>query len=231
MDISAIPAAPIVANTSKTSRGNLSLTDFYKLLAAEMQFSDPLSGGDSGGSSGGSNSSSYISELCTLTQVTAIQALTQVNNYSMATNMTGKTVSYDSVSTDALGKETTTSITGEVEAVDYSAEKPRLFVAGTDSTGATTGKWIDYTDVKKVYNSDVTPYSLAMSTVGKTVDYPSDSVLGTPVKGVVKQVKLTGETPLLYVQSTNNGTKTSTWISYGDILNVYADDPSNNTTP
>jgi flagellar hook assembly protein FlgD len=166
MDISAITAAPTVATTSSSSGGSLSLTDFYKLLSAEMQYSDPLSSDDSS-SSGGSSSSSYISELCTLTQVTAIQALTKVNNYSLAAGLTGKTVAYTTTTTTATGSATTSTVTGEVEAVDYSADTPRCYIATTTS-GTTTGSWVDYTSITKIYASDVTTTSSSSTTSSST---------------------------------------------------------------
>ena len=229
MNISAITPAPTVAPSSSSAGGALSLDGFYQLLAAEMQYTDPLGSDSSGGGGSGSNSSSYISELCTLTEVTAIQALTKVNNYSMATSMTGKTVSYNSTSTSATGRVTSTAVTGTVEAVDYSSDTPRLYVATTDSKGNTTGKWIDYTEVQTIYDNSTENYTNAASMVGKAVDYDStstDSTTGksttTTLKGQVTKIDMTGEVPLAYVQTTGtDGTKSGSWIGYTAIKTIY----------
>lgn len=160
MDISAISAAPTVAASASKSN-NLSMNDFYKLLAAEMQNQDPMS--DDSGSGSGSSSSSYISELTTLAQANAVQALTKVTNYSMASGMVGKTVNYTSTSTDITGKETASTKTGEVEAVDFTSDTPRCYIA-TTKNGVTTGDWVDYTSVTQVYAPDVTDKTASSST-------------------------------------------------------------------
>lgn len=155
MDISAITAPSTTTTTgSSSSNAALSLNDFYKLLAAEMQYQDPSS--DS--SSSGSSSNSYITELATLSEATAVQNLTKVTNYVMAAGLAGKTVGYTSTATSATGTTTSTTKTGVVEAVDFTADTPRCYVA-TTSNGTTTGSWVDYATVTKVYASDVTDSS------------------------------------------------------------------------
>jgi flagellar hook assembly protein FlgD len=160
MDISAIPALPTTTTTTTSSSSGISLNDFYKLLAAEMQYQDPSGDSSSGGSS---DSSSYITELATLSEATAVQNLTAVQNSAMALGMTGKSVAYTSTSTAADGVVTSTAKTGTVEAVDFSTSTPMCYVA-TTTKGTTTGSWVNYTAISQVYASDVTDSTASSGT-------------------------------------------------------------------
>lgn len=155
MDISAITAPPTAATSSSTSNANLTTNSFYKLLAAQIQYQDPLSSSDSGGSSGSSNTGSYITDLAILSATSAIQDMTKVENYTMASAMAGKTVAYTSTSTSATGMVSSTTKTGSVESVDFTGSVPRCYIAST-TDGKTTGEWVDYTAITNVYADDVT---------------------------------------------------------------------------
>jgi flagellar basal-body rod modification protein FlgD len=153
MNISAI-SAPLTNQTNKTSSSSaISTNDFYKLLAAEIQYQDPLSGSDS---SSGSGSNNYITELAIMSATTAIQNMTKVENYAMASAMVGKTAAYTSTSTSPTGKVVSEIKTGKVEACDFTSETPRCYIAKTSSDGKTSGEWVDFNLISKVYADDVT---------------------------------------------------------------------------
>lgn len=156
MDISAImlPPAAAVDTVSKKGSSNLSTTDFYKLLAAQIQYQNPFD--DSGSSGGGSSSTGYLTDLAIMSATTAIQEMTKVENYSMSTAMAGKNISYKSTSTSPTGKIETTTKNGSVTAVDFTAEKPRFYVTSNDAEGKISGEWINYNSVVSVYSDDVT---------------------------------------------------------------------------
>lgn len=165
MDISQItsPAASSdYASGSSSSSTGISTDDFYKLLAAEMQYQDPMEGDDdSGGSS--DSSDSYVTELAILSATSAIQDMTGVENYSMASGVLGTNVSYTSESIDSSGKATDTTKTGTIEAADFTSGSPRFYVASTDSSGTTSGEWIDPSTIQQMYASNVTGVSGADS--------------------------------------------------------------------
>lgn len=151
MDISAITTPPAVAKSDTASNKALSTESFYKLLAAQIQYQDPLAGSD--GSS--SSSYSYVTDLAILSATSAIQDMIKVENYSMAAALTGKTVEYNSTSTTVSGKATTTPKIGSVEAVDFTGSAPRCYVVSAQD-GVTSGEWVDYSAITKVYADDVT---------------------------------------------------------------------------
>lgn len=155
MDISAIMLPPTITNTkSNSGSGNLSTTDFYKLLAAQIQYQNPFD--DSGSSGGGSGSTGQVTDLAIMSATTAIQEMTKVENYSMSTAMAGKNVSYKSTTIMPTGKIETSTKNGSVTAVDFTADKPRFYVTSKDADGKTTGEWITYNSVVSVYSNDVT---------------------------------------------------------------------------
>lgn len=155
MDISAIMLPPAVADTqSKRGNANLTTTDFYKLLAAQIQYQNPFD--DSGSSGGSSSSTGYLTDLAIMSATTAVQEMTKVENYAMSTAMAGKKVAFKSTSTSPTGAIESTTKNGTVTAVDFTAEKPRFYVTSTDKDGATSGEWISYSAVNSVYSDDVT---------------------------------------------------------------------------
>lgn len=160
MDISqigALTSSTLLSNgkTVSTNDNSLSTNDFYKLLAAEMQYQDPTSS-DSGSSS--SSSDGYIQEMIQYSSVEAIQNLAKVTNYSVASSLTGKNVSYNKTYVDDNNQYTTEKITGTVEAVDFSSDTPKCYVTQT-ADGKTTGEWVNYNEIQQVYASDVTGIS------------------------------------------------------------------------
>jgi flagellar basal-body rod modification protein FlgD len=154
MDVSAI-IAPIAAQSSSSGKGttNLSTTDFYKLLAAQIQYQNPFD--DSSSSGGGSSSTGYLTDLAIMSATSAVKEMTNVENYSMSAAMAGKKVTYKSSSTALNGEVTTTQKYGTVSAVDFTGEKPRLYIT-SEKDGKTAGEWIQYDTVEEIYSNDVT---------------------------------------------------------------------------
>lgn len=164
MDISAIGTPPTVAKSSSTSNAELTTNSFYKLLAAQIQYQDPLAGSDG---SSGSNTSSYITDLAILSATSAIHDMTKVENYAMASAIAGKTVEYNSMTMSSTGKVSATTKVGSVEAVDFTGSVPRCYIASTSDDGKTTGEWVEYSTITKVYADDVktSPQSSSQTSV------------------------------------------------------------------
>lgn len=174
LDISAIPAVPSTPSNTKSS-STLSTNDFYKLLAAEMQYQDPTS--DSSGS-GGSGSGDYITELAILSATSAVQAMTKIENYALGASLQGGAVAYTDTSTAASGKEETSTKTGVIEAADLTGDSPRFYVA-TSVSGAITGKWINYSDISQIYAPNVTDNADPSGTTGTTGTTETTGTTGT----------------------------------------------------
>lgn len=153
MDISAIAAPPAVTVQNKKGTSKLSTTDFYKLLAAQIQYQSPFD--DSGSSGGSSSSTDYLTNLAIMSATSAIEEMTHIENYTMASSMTGKKVSYKSTSVSVTGAVSTNQKDGTVSAVDFTAEKPRVYVT-SENNGVTSGEWVQYDAVTKAYSNDVT---------------------------------------------------------------------------
>ena len=158
MDVSQIPPVPSTPSNQKSS-ATLSTNDFYKLLAAEMQYQDPTS--DSGGG-GSSNSGDYITELAILSATTSIQAMTKIENYALGASLQGGAVAYVDTSTAASGKQDKAIRVGVIEAADLTGDTPRFYVASTVS--GVSGKWINYSDINQIYAPSVTDNTPAKGT-------------------------------------------------------------------
>lgn len=152
MDVSSIADVTnsgLLSNGTKvtTSGGsNFDMEDFFKLLAAQLQYQDPSSS---------TSNDQYMQEMAQFSTVEAIQNLVKIENYSMASGVVGKNVSYDAINTDSNGKYVTVSVNGKVEAVDFSSETPKYYVTSTAGDGTVSSNWIDYSDIKRIYSSDV----------------------------------------------------------------------------
>lgn len=150
MDISSItpPSNTTYSSSSSksTSGSNLDMNDFFTLLAAQLQYQDPLSA---------TSNDQYMAEMAQFSTLQAIQSLLKVENYTMATSVVGKKVSYVSTEMTASGSYSVATKAGTVEAVDFSGDTPKCYVSTTGDDGKVTSSWIDYSDIRMVYSSDV----------------------------------------------------------------------------
>lgn len=152
MDISQIGALP--TSTAKLTNGgtvstgekSLGMDDFFQLLAAELQYQDPTNP---------TSNDQFMQEMAQYSTLEAIQNLVKVSNYTVASNLAGKNVSYNQITVDNDNHYTTQKITGTVEAVDFSFDKPKCYVVNTVD-GKATGEWVNYSEIQQVYASDVT---------------------------------------------------------------------------
>lgn len=141
--------------SSSGSNSSMGMDDFFQLLAAELQYQDP---------SNPTSNDQYMQEMAQFSTLEAIQSLVKVSNYSLASNITGKTVSYNqSVYDSDTNVSSVVKSSGTVEAVDFSSDTPKCYVTSTDN-GTATGSWINYSDITQVYASDVTNNSGGSST-------------------------------------------------------------------
>lgn len=141
--------------SSSSSNSSLEMDDFFQLLAAELQYQDP---------SNPTSNDQYMQEMAQFSTLEAIQSLVKVSNYSLASSITGKTVSYNQTVTDNNTKvSSVVASNGTVEAVDFTSDTPKCYVTSTYN-GTTTGKWINYSDIIQVYAPDVTNTSGGGST-------------------------------------------------------------------
>lgn len=162
MDISQIGAVSSAGTTlsdgkkiTSGSDSSLGMNDFFQLLSAELQYQDP---------SNPTSNDQYMEEMAQFSTLEAIQNLSKVSNYSLASNLNGKMVSYNKLNYDSdTNSYSTEKINGNVEAVDFSSDTPECYVTST-SNGATTGEWVNYSDITQAYASDVTDKSGGTST-------------------------------------------------------------------
>lgn len=163
MDISSITeptSTSTLSNGGKvqtSSSTSFSMEDFFKLLAAQLQYQDPTSS---------TSNDQFMQEMAQFSTVQAIQNLVKIENYTMASSVVGKTVSYNKVVSNASGSSYSTKQTGVVQAVDFSSETPKCYVSTTESDGTITSSWINYSDIKRVYSSEVTINSNSNSSSG-----------------------------------------------------------------
>lgn len=107
------------SSTASSSGGNsLTLTDFYRILAAQLKNQSMYDSTDN---------SQYIAQMVQFAMLSQMQTMTNSVDSSTAVSMIGKKVSLSS--TDSNGTTSTTS--GTVDSVGYKSGAPYLKVGGT----------------------------------------------------------------------------------------------------
>ncbi len=105
------------------SSNELTMTDFYKLLAAQMKYQDADNPMDT---------SEMMAQMVQTQMIQAITQMTQNNQNNQATSMIGQTVTVYEV--DANGDRTTDMTTGEVSYVTMGSAtqgtEPKIFING-----------------------------------------------------------------------------------------------------
>ncbi|HEX3026311.1 MAG TPA: flagellar hook capping FlgD N-terminal domain-containing protein [Clostridia bacterium] len=145
MDISSITsaydttAASSSTTSSSSSSNSLGMSDFIQILAAELQYQDPTQSTDN---------SQYMSQMAQFSVLEQIQSLSKSFNYSLSSQMVGKSVLYNTVVYDkSTAQYSTVTASGKVDAVDLSSDTPTCFI---------NGAWVDLSSIKTVYDSTTT---------------------------------------------------------------------------
>ena len=95
----------------------LTMTDFYELMAAEMQYQDPDNPMDT---------SQLMSQMVQSKMITALAQMTSTNMITYATSMLGKDVRMAEV--DAQGRGTGEYTKGTITGVSLAGESPILYI-------------------------------------------------------------------------------------------------------
>ncbi len=95
----------------------LTMTDFYKLMAAEMQYQDPDNPMDT---------SQLMSQMVQSKMITAMAQMTSTSVITYATSMLGKEVTVAEV--DSLGRGTGEYTKGTVTGVSLAGDSPTIFI-------------------------------------------------------------------------------------------------------
>lgn len=114
---------------SSSQQGELNMNDFFTLMAAQLQYQDPMNPTDD---------NEYMGEMA---QFGALEQLTNISgmlNYSIASGIVGKQVKY-SHNDEQTGATQTGS--GVVSAVDVSGTTPLIEVGS---------QWIGLSDVQQI---------------------------------------------------------------------------------
>lgn len=104
------------ADVSATSE-DMTITDFYKLMAAQMQYQDPDNPMDT---------SELMATLVQSKMITAMAQMTTTNSITYATSMLGKQVTMAEV--DSLGRGTGEYTKGTITGISLAGEEPTLYM-------------------------------------------------------------------------------------------------------
>lgn len=129
--------------SSASSSNGLTTDDYWKLMAAQLQYQDMSNPMDN---------SEMMNQMVQMSSMSAMSKLSDaIANFSTVTNNLS-TVTLTTYSTGLLGKEVTIAITGkDSEGKEVITEKIKGVVTGVDLTGATSV----YVDGKKYELSQV----------------------------------------------------------------------------
>lgn len=104
------------ADVAATSE-DMTMTDFYKLMAAQMQYQDPDNPMDT---------SELMATMVQSKMITALAQMTSTNMITYATSMLGKEVRMAEV--DAQGRGTGEYTKGTITGVSLAGEQPELYI-------------------------------------------------------------------------------------------------------
>jgi flagellar basal-body rod modification protein FlgD len=116
------------ASNSAGSSSELNMNDFFRLLAAELQYQDPLNP---------TSNSEFMGQMAQFSTLTAIQQLIKLNNLTVATGAVGKNATY--LTTDIDGNRVIN--TGVIDSVDLSSETLRAFI---------NGEWVNFSNISQI---------------------------------------------------------------------------------
>lgn len=143
------------------------MSDFMKILSAELQYQDPLSGDSSGGSS--SSNSDYITQMVEYNLLSQVEAMTSQMKFASAPAAIGQNVIY--AAKDSSGNVVYDK--GAVSAVDLTGDTPSYLVDGV---------WVDQSSISGFYNASATGTGSATgtdSTAGTGTDSGSGGTAAT----------------------------------------------------
>lgn len=123
------------SSSGSSSDSGISMNDFMKILAAELQYQDPLSDGSSGS---GSSNSDYITQMVEYSLLSQVQTMTSQMQFASASSAVGQTAIY--AATDSSGN--VTYPTGTIVAVDLSGSTPAYLINGV---------WVDQSSISGFY--------------------------------------------------------------------------------
>lgn len=212
--ISSMLAANNDSTTKKTTGSSLDVDDFLKLLVAQMENQDPMSGDSSGG--GSSSNTDYITQLAQFSMLQQLSSLNTDFTASKAYGLIGKYVYLQDSSSDS--KPNSDLILGKVDGVTSKDGTYYLIVGG---------KEYDLADVQAVVNdtSDTDQNILnSADLIGKlvTASVTGSDGTATTVSGTVDKVNI--QDGLVYV--TINGQS----IPLSDITEISGTDSTTDST-
>ncbi|MDR3552682.1 MAG: flagellar hook capping FlgD N-terminal domain-containing protein [Clostridia bacterium] len=122
---------------TSSQSGQLDMQDFFTLMAAQLQYQDPMNPTDD---------SQFMGEMAQFGSLEQLTNLSSSINYSLAAGMVGKTVSYSHYD-DTSGE--TISGSGVVSAVNVNSTTPKCLVGGS---------WVSMSDIEQIAaGSDTKP--------------------------------------------------------------------------
>lgn len=117
---------------SQSQQGQMNMQDFFKLMAAELQYQDPESATDT---------SQYVNQMAQFGVLQQITSLSSSFNYAIASGMIDKSVTFSHFD-ETSG--TTQTGSGKVDAVDLSTGTPSCLIGGS---------WYELSEITGVANS------------------------------------------------------------------------------
>lgn len=122
-------------NTQNDTSKNLSMNDFFTLLAAQLQYQDPMQPTDN---------SQFMAQMAQFSLLEQMQSLNKTMNLATATSSIGKTAIYSRI--NASGKQE--SCTGIITACDISSDVPKYKI---------NDEWIAQSGISSIENASDQP--------------------------------------------------------------------------
>jgi flagellar basal-body rod modification protein FlgD len=181
---------------SQSQQGQMGMNDFFKLMAAQLQYQDPMNPTDN---------TQFMGQIAQFGALQQLTSMTNSLNFSLASSVVGRNVEFSHM--DAQTGQTITGI-GVVSSVDVSGSSPACLI---------NGNWQSISDITKILANNSTGTNTEASLGTQSISTPTNLA----ELANISQLSNLAEAAQLMGESSSNNQQNTQDSLYGEsILNT-----------